>query len=141
MAVPAALLELGRSDPLAAIDRVVTHSFSTLAAKPSYPVPGVWLRGGARALMRQVFAHGGDPMLFHTDFAACHAYANGLQAAAQVRCPAHLLLARFDQMTPTQAAQPLAAALKASVQTLDAGHFLMQECPDGVLLALRQALA
>jgi pimeloyl-ACP methyl ester carboxylesterase len=141
MKVTPALLELGRSDPLAAIDRVVTFSFSTLAPKPSYPGPGVWLRGGGRALMRQVLAHGRDPMLFHTDFSACDRYANGFQAAAQIRCPVHLVLGTFDQMTPTIAAQALAKALDATVHTVPAGHFLMQECPDDVLAALRQALA
>jgi pimeloyl-ACP methyl ester carboxylesterase len=120
---------------------VVMYSFSTLAAKPSYPGPGVWLRGTARALMRQVLAHGHDPLLFHTDFAACDRYTSGLQAAERVRCPAHLVLAQLDRMTPTKAAQALAGALKAGVQTVPAGHFLMQECPDGVLQALRRALA
>jgi len=141
MPVPALLLALGKADTLAAIDDVVVHSFSTLAAKPSYPGPGVWLRGSARALMRLVFAHGRDPLLFHTDFAACNAYAHGLQAAGQVSCPSHLVLAQFDRMTPTKAAQELARALKATVHTVPAGHFLMQECPDGVLSALRKALA
>ena len=45
-----------RDAPHKAIDMVVTYSFSTLAAKPSYPGPGVWLRGSARGLMRQVLA-------------------------------------------------------------------------------------
>ena len=48
MAVPQALLELSITAPLKAIDRVVMFSLSTLAAKPSYPGPGVWLRGAAR---------------------------------------------------------------------------------------------
>jgi pimeloyl-ACP methyl ester carboxylesterase len=141
MPVPQALLDLGKSDPLAAIDRVVMYSFSTLAAKPSYPGPGVWLRGSGRALMRQVLAHGHDPLLFHTDFAACHAYGHGLEAATLVRCPAHLVLGQFDQMTLPKGAQAAAAALKAPVHTVPAGHFLMQECPDGVLNALRLSLA
>ena len=141
MPVPQALLELGRTDPLAAIDRVVMYSYSTLAAKPSYPGPGVWLRGAGRALMRQVLARGRDPLLFHTDFAACNAYSQGLAAAAQVRCPAHLVLAQFDQMTLPKGAQAVAAALKAPVHSVPAGHFLMQECPDAVLAAVRQALA
>ena len=140
MPVPAVLLDLGKTDPLAAIDRVVMYSHSTLAAKPSYPGPGVWLRGSARALMRQVLAHGRDPMLFHTDFAACNAYTHGLDAAAGVRCPAHLVLGSADQMTLPKGAKLVAAALKATVHTVPAGHFLMQECPDGVLNALRTAL-
>ena len=133
-------MSLGKSDPMAAIDRVVTFSFSTLAAKPSYPGPGVWLRGAGRALMRQVFAQGADPLLFHTDFAACNNYRNGLAAAALVRCRASLVLGQFDQMTWVKGAEAVAALLKADVHTVPAGHFLMQECPDGVLNALRKAL-
>jgi len=140
MPVPAVLLELGQRDPLAAIDRVIVYSFSTLAAKPSYPGPGVWLRGSGRALMRQVLARSADPLLFYKDFAACNNYANGLDAAAKVRCASHLVLGQFDQMTLAAGAQAVAAALKATVQTVPAGHFLMQECPDGVLNAVRQAL-
>lgn len=141
MTVPEVLLELGRSDPLAAIERVVRFSFSTLAPKPSFPGPGIWLRGSSRALMRLVLAHGRDPLLFHTDFAACHAYAHGLQAAERVRCPAHLVLADADHMTPVRATREIAAALRAAVHPVPAGHFLMQECPDGVLNVLRKALA
>jgi pimeloyl-ACP methyl ester carboxylesterase len=141
MAVPKALLDLSIAAPLKAIDRVVTFSFSTLAAKPSYPGPGVWLRGAGRQLMRQVLHHQGNVALFHNDFAACDRYANGLQAAALVRCPAHLVLARDDQMTPTRATKEIAAVLNAQVHTVQAGHFLMQECPDGVLNAMRAALA
>lgn len=140
MAVPKALLELSIAAPLQAVDRVVSFSFSTLAAKPSYPGPGVWLRGGGRQLMRQVLRHQGDATLFHTDFAACDRYANGLQAASRVRCPASLVLARQDQMTPNRAATALAAALKAQVFTVGAGHALMQESPDAVLNAVRTAL-
>jgi pimeloyl-ACP methyl ester carboxylesterase len=140
MPVPQALLDLSKSDPLAAIDRVVTFSFSTLAAKPSYPGPGVWLRGAARALMRQVLAAQGDSSLFHTDFAACNGYTAGLQAAATVTCPAHLVLGAFDQMTLPKGARAVAEALKASVHTVPAGHHLMAECPDAVLHALRVVL-
>jgi len=140
MPVPQALLDLGRSDTLAAIDRVVMFSHSSLAAKPSYPGPGVWLRGGARALMRQVLAHGRDPLLFFNDFAACNAYERGLDAAARVRCPAHLVLGELDQMTQPKGSAAVAAALKATVHRVPAGHFLMQECPDAVLNAVRLAL-
>ena len=140
MPVPQALLDLSRTDVRAAIDRVVMFSFSTLAAKPSYPGPGVWLRGAARALMRQVMAAQGDAQLFHTDFSACNAYTAGLEAAARVSCPASLVLGQFDQMTLPTRAREVAARLKANVHSVPAGHFLMQECPDPVLAALRTAL-
>jgi pimeloyl-ACP methyl ester carboxylesterase len=141
MPVPAALLDLGKSDVLAAIDRVVMYSFSTLAAKPSYPGPGVWLRGAGRQLMRQVMAAGGDPLLFFKDFSACNDYRGGLDAAARVACPAHLVLAEQDQMTLPKNARALVEALKAAVHRVPGGHYLMQEQPDAVLNALRKALA
>jgi pimeloyl-ACP methyl ester carboxylesterase len=140
MPVPQALLDLSLGDVGAAIDRVVTFSFSTLAAKPSYPGPGVWLRGAARGLMHQVMAAQGDTRLFHSDFSVCNAYTTGLEAAARVRCPAVLVLGRHDQMTLPRGAQAVAQVLKAEVHTVAAGHFLMQEAPDAVLNALRPFL-
>jgi pimeloyl-ACP methyl ester carboxylesterase len=141
MPVTDALLGTSRDAPHKAIEMVITYSFSTLAAKPSYPGPGVWLRGSARGLMRQVLAHGGDPLLFHTDFAACNEYEGGLAATQHVRCASHLILGAADQMTPPRSAREIGAALKATVHTVPGGHFLMQECPDEVLGAMRQALA
>jgi pimeloyl-ACP methyl ester carboxylesterase len=140
MPVPAALLELSLRDPLAAIDRVVAFSLSTLAAKPSYPGPGVWLHGGARQLMRLVQAHQGDPRLFHTDFSACDGYVGGLEAASQVRASASLVLAARDQMTLPRGAREVAARLSARVHDVPGGHYLVHEQPDAVLAALRTAL-
>jgi pimeloyl-ACP methyl ester carboxylesterase len=91
--------------------------------------------------MRQVLAHGGDALLFHTDFSACNDYRNGLAAAERVRCPSHLIVGAADQMTPPRATREIAAALKATVHTVPAGHFLMQEAPDAVLAAMRKALS
>ena len=141
MPVSAALLEASREVPHKAIDMVVTYSFSTLAAKPSYPGPGVWLRGSARGLMHQVLTHGGDPLLLHTDFVACNGYAGGLAAAERVRCASHLILGSFDQMTPPRSTRDIAVALKATLHLVPAGHFVMQESPDPVLNAMRKALA
>ena len=144
MPVPQALLDLGHTDTLAAIDRVVMFSFSTLAAKPSYPGPGMWTRGAARALMRQVLTTSKmaktDANLFVTDFSACNAYSRGLEAAAGVRCPATLVLGAHDQMTMPKAAREVAQRLKARVVTVNAGHFPMVEAPDPTLAALRDAL-
>jgi pimeloyl-ACP methyl ester carboxylesterase len=139
MPVPQALLDLSKTNTAAAIDRVVMFSFSTLAAKPSYPGPGVWLRGAARGLMHQVVAQG-EKDLFHTDFVVCNNYSNGLAAAEAVRCPSALVLGQFDQMTPPKGATEVAKRLKAQLHTVPAGHFLMQESPDPVLNALRSLL-
>ena len=140
MPVPQPLLDLSLADPHAAIDRVVSFSFSTLAAKPSYPGPGVWLRGAGRALMRQVLAAQGNPRLFHNDFSACNEYSVGMAAAERVQCPAALVLGLLDQMTSPKGAVAVAERLKATVHTVPAGHYLIQESPDPVLNALRDLL-
>ncbi len=103
----------------------------------------MWLHGSNRALMRRTLALAERQQglnLFVHDFGVCDRYANGLQAAAQVRCPVSLILGARDQMTTPKATAEIAAALKARIVTLPCGHSLMAEAPDGVLQALREAL-
>jgi pimeloyl-ACP methyl ester carboxylesterase len=140
MRVSQVLLDLSRDDPLAAIDMVVTFSHSTLAAKPSYPGPGSWLRGGSKALMRKVQASSSHSSLFHHDFSVCNNYEGGSLAAKSVRCPATLILGNADQMTQPKQAREIALALKATVYELDAGHSLMTEAPERLLSVLRTVL-
>ena len=140
MKVSDALLATARDTPLKAIDMVNAFSHSGWAAKPSYPGPGAWLHGGSRALMRRTLA--GHPAfnLFEHDFRACDRYANGLEAAAKITCPASLLIGERDQMTLPKQTAALAEALKAKVSRLPAGHALMAEAPEQMLSALRAAL-
>jgi len=140
MKVSAGLLTTAQERPLEAIDMVNAYSHSTFAAKPSYPAPGNWLHGANRALMRRVQAGQRDINLFAHDFGVCNAYANGLEAASQVRCASHLVLGEQDQMTMPKAAAAIAAALSAKITTLPGGHALMQEAPDGLLRALQLAV-
>ena len=141
MKVSDALLATGHDTPLRAIDMVNAFSLSTIAAKPSFPGPGMWLHGSNRVLMQRLQAADPAPNLFEHDFRVCDAYANGLQAAAQLRCPVHCILGERDQMTSAKSGRELAAVLRATVQLLPAGHSLMAEAPDAVLNAVRQALA
>ena len=152
MKVSDALLATAKRAPLQAIDMVNAFSISTLAAKPSYPAPGMWLHGSNRALMRRVLAGahaagavdvmgGAVANLFHHDFSICDQYSNGLQAAALVQAPATLVLGAHDQMTPPRGSHALATALRARTVTLPTGHSIAAEDPDGLLAALRQALA
>ncbi len=144
MKVSDALLATARDHPLRAIDMVNAFSHSTFAPKPSFPGPGMWLHGSNRALMRRIQAGanrgGWQGNLFEHDFRLCDAYAGGLDAAARVRCPATLVLGARDQMTPARAARDIAAALKARIITLPAGHALMTEAPNALIDALREAL-
>jgi len=144
MKVSDALLATARDEPLRAIDMVNVFSHSSIANKPSFPGPGMWLHGGNRALMRRMLAGARGLVgmnLFEHDFRVCNGYANGLQAAAKLRCPVTLVLGQHDQMTSPKNTREIAAALHAHVITLSAGHTLMTEAPDGVLNALRGAIA
>jgi pimeloyl-ACP methyl ester carboxylesterase len=141
MKVSDALLSTAREAPLKAIDMVNALSISTPASKPSYPGPGSWVHGSNRALMRNMHDGQKELNLFEHDFRLCDAYAGGTAAMAKVKCPTTLIVGERDQMTPPKATKELVAALKAKVVTVPTGHHLMAEAPDGVLVALRGALA
>jgi len=144
MKVSEALLNTAATAPLKAIDMVNAFSISTLAAKPGYPGPGMWLHGSNRALMRRILngpnATGCTVNLFHHDFSVCDRYDGGLDAAAKVSAQVTLVLGSQDQMTPPRATRDIATALKARVVQLAAGHSIPAEAPDGLLDALRTAL-
>jgi pimeloyl-ACP methyl ester carboxylesterase len=140
MKVSDALLSTASDAPMKAIDMVNVFSHSGIAAKPSYPGPGNWLRGGSRALMRRVQAGQQSVNLFHHDFSVCNEYAGGFEAAQKVRCPVNLIIGDRDQMTSPKQSREIAQALKARVHSVDAGHSLMTEAPEQVLAALRIAL-
>ena len=80
--------------------------------------------------------------VLYADFCACDAYGTGLEAAANIKCPALLILGKRDQMAPMKAAQALAARIPnaRTVALEGAGHALMSEQPDAVLDALIEHL-
>ena len=136
MKVSDALLATARDDEVAAIDMVNIWSHAGIAPKPSSPGPGFSLLGGSRRLMQRMSAINPDA-LFHTDFAACNAYANGGAAAGAVRCPTLFIFGARDVMTPPRSTKALTGAIAhGKVVTVDAGHALMAEQPDAVLDAL-----
>jgi len=139
MKVSDALLATARDDPSRAIAMVNAFSHSSLASKPSYPGPGAWLRGGSSALMHRIQTDA-EGNLFEHDFRVCDAYAGGMEAAARVTCKAHLIVGSRDVMTPAKATKELAGTLNAAVTRIVSGHALMQEAPDAVLNAMRQAI-
>lgn len=136
MKVSDALLATARDDEAAAIDMVNIWSHSTLAHKPSSPAPGFSVMGGAQRLMARMSAIN-PAQLFHTDFSACNAYANGEAAASSVRCPVLFIFGKQDMMTPPRSTKLLTGAIAhGKVVQVDAGHSLMSEQPDAVLDAL-----
>ena len=150
MPVSDALLATSATDPLKAIDMVVAFAHARLAGEPGNPGPGTWHHGASRQLSRRILERsrgvaGCEHNLFHHDFSLCNRYARGLEAADAVaaagRTRSHLLLARRDRMTLPKAAAEVGRRLGARTHLLDLpGHDLMQEDPEGLLRALREAL-
>lgn len=134
MKVSGTLLDASRDDVQAAIDMVTIWSHSPIAQKPSCSVPGFHAMGGSRRLMQRIAEQSMAPV-FYIDLSACNAYSNGEAAARSIQCPALLLLAKRDVMTPPKASALLQLALAQcrTVQFEDCGHALMAEQPDAVL--------
>jgi len=137
MRVSPDLLEAARSRESEAQRMINIWSHAASAHYPSNPGPGFWVSGGNLRLMQRQ-----KRGALQADFAACDAYAAGLERAARVKCPALFLLGARDAMTPARAASELAKAVPhAMVRILaDGGHNLMGEKPDEVLDTLVEFL-
>ena len=138
MRVSPELLDATRDNEPLAQDMVNIWSHSAYAHYPSNPGPGFWVMGENLRLMQRQ-----KPGVMHVDFAACNAYAAGMERAGQINCPALFVLGRRDVMTPARAVRELAKAVRGArvVEVAGAGHALMAEKPDQVLDALIPFLA
>jgi pimeloyl-ACP methyl ester carboxylesterase len=145
MPVSPALLETSLNQPLQAIDMVNTFSHSMLAPPPSTLGPGTWLYGSSKALMRRIQASNTAFNLFFTGFTACNDYKSGLASVSIASAAMLFIVGKSDQMTPPKAAQTLinaatAAEKRVTVAAIAAGHQMMAEAPDDVLMALQAFL-
>jgi len=137
MTVSDELMDAARHNDHAAYEMINGWSFSAARQLGGNAVPGFWMTGNSMRLMERT-----PPGVLAADLAACHAYANGLAAAAAVLCPALLITGARDLMAPPRNAQALIASL-ADVRVVElarSGHALMAEEPDAVLDALRTFL-
>ncbi|MEO8674776.1 MAG: alpha/beta hydrolase [Casimicrobiaceae bacterium] len=123
----------GRNEHLA-FELINGWSFSAGRQLGGNAVPGMWMTGNAMRLMERT-----RPNVLAIDLNACHAYANGLAAAAAVTCPVLAITGARDIMAPPRNAQALILALKEPqvVALPRSGHALMAEEPHAVLDALR----
>lgn len=137
MTVSDELMDAARRDDHAAYEMINGWSFSAARQLGGNAVPGFWMTGNAMRLMERT-----PSGVLAVDLAACHAYANGLAAAAAVRCPTLVITGGRDLMAPPRNAQALIAALTdvRVVELSGSGHALMAEEPDAVLDALRAFL-
>ncbi|HTS20508.1 MAG TPA: alpha/beta hydrolase [Casimicrobiaceae bacterium] len=137
MPVSEVLLDAARRDDHMALELINGWSFSPSDQLGGNRMPGVWMAGNGLRLMER-----SRPGVLHADLVACHSYAEGLAAAAKIRCPALVVLGQRDQMAPAKGAAALIAALpdQRTLAIPDCGHSLMVEAPDAVLDALREFL-
>ena len=136
MAVAGALLDAAKAGSHAAFDMITLWGHRMGAQLGGNPAPGMWMTGGGVRLLERSL-----PGVLHNDLNACNEYRHGLETAAKVACPAHLVLGREDVMAPPRAARDLIAALPVVrvTELADCGHMLMAEQPDAVRDALAAA--
>lgn len=118
----------------AAVAMITAWGFSADAALGGNPSPGLWFTGGGKRLLER-----SRPGVLHADLFACNAYETGEAAAARIRCPALVVAGGADRMSPAKAGRALAGLISGAViEVLDgAGHMLMAERPEAVLVALK----
>ena len=132
MKVGEAFMEAARKNEQTAFDMETIWGHAAQVPLGGNPNPGMWMYGDTLARLARL-----APGVLYNDLKACNDYAAGLSSAAKVKCPVLMILGKRDVMTPTRAAQELAAALKAKTAVIDfSGHSLMAEAPDATLDAL-----
>jgi pimeloyl-ACP methyl ester carboxylesterase len=127
------LLAAAKEEPERAYQMMTAWAHGTSAKMGGHPVPGLWMTGGTLALFAR-----NQPGVLYADLEACRAWKSGPEAARKMRCPALVIIAANDIMTPARSGQELAGLIAGSraVTIGDCGHMLLAEAPDAVLDAL-----
>jgi pimeloyl-ACP methyl ester carboxylesterase len=133
MKVSESFLDAARRNDPSAYDMETIWGHAAQVPFSGNPNPGMWMYGDTLARLSRL-----APGVLHRDLAACNAYAEGLESAGKVKCPALFVLGARDMMTPPKSAQALAKAIPDSrtVTIAFSGHSLMAEAPDATLDAL-----
>jgi pimeloyl-ACP methyl ester carboxylesterase len=127
------LLSAAKEEPERAYLMMTAWAHAAVAKLGGNPAPGMWMTGGTLALFAR-----NRPGVLYADLKVCSAWTSGLEAARKIRCPALVVIAGNDVMTPAKAGRELANVIPAgkSVVIADCGHMLLAEAPDAVLDAL-----
>jgi pimeloyl-ACP methyl ester carboxylesterase len=130
MRVSPRLLEQARDNRQEAIEMLNYWGYSRSAQLGGSDTPGNWMLAGGMRLMERA-----APGVIYADLKACDDYAQGLEEAARVACPALLILGERDRLTPSRSAGALASALPHSETVVleGSGHALLAEKPEHVL--------
>ena len=137
MLVGEPLLSAAELNKHAAVDMIMLYGHAYCSQLGGNPVAGINIVNSSMRLLERAL----DGRLF-ADLNACNEYTNGLQAAANIKAPATLILGEQDKMTPPAAAGPLLEALhNVQLELLkNCGHMMLTEQPELVHQALIAAL-
>ncbi|MHA1529386.1 MAG: alpha/beta fold hydrolase [Alphaproteobacteria bacterium] len=127
------LLEAAAANDPKAYDMMTAWGHGAGAKMGRNKVPGIWMLGGARALLAR-----SRPGVLHTGLKACDDWRSGAVAAGRIACPTVAVFATQDVMTPLNKGRELAGRIADCKQVVirDCGHMMMQEAPDASLDAL-----
>ena len=127
------LLGAAKEEPERAYAMMTAWAHGAGAKMGGNPAPGMWMTGGTLALFAR-----NQPGVLHADLEACAAWTSGPEAARKVRCPALVIVAANDIMTPAKAGRELAGIIPGgrAVTIENCGHMLLAEAPDALLDAL-----
>ncbi len=136
MPVHPQLLADARDNLPAAAALMTAWSHGNPAHVGLHPTPGLWMLGGARALVER-----SRPGVLETDFFACANYEGAMAAAGEVTCPSTVIIGASDKMTPPRAGLELAERLQEStvISLANVGHMMMVENPTEVKRILLKA--
>ncbi|MFO1145613.1 MAG: alpha/beta hydrolase [Rhodospirillales bacterium] len=133
MPVHPALLQAAQDNRPEAIAMVNLWGHGQRAQLGGCPVPGLWMTGLGQRLLERA-----GPGVLHAGLVVCDGYRDGAERAAEVPCPARVIVGARDLMTPAKAGRALAAMIPNAVASVipAAGHMLMIERPGETLDAL-----
>jgi len=131
------LLAAARGGDHLAYDLVTTWGYGRPAQIGHHRAPGFWMTGAGLRLLEA-----SRNQVLGADMAAADAYKDGLASAAQIACPALLVVGAEDRMTPAKAGRKLGAAIAGAevVELPGVGHMMMIEAPDATLDAMKKVL-
>lgn len=137
MPVHERLLAAAQANAHGAIDMLNIWGHSQAGQIGGVGAPGLWKTGSALRLWEQA-----APGVIYADLKACNDYKEGPTHAAQIACPALVIIGDRDIMTPPSAGRKLASAIAGArtVTIRNSGHALLEEQPNAVLDALTEVL-
>ena len=137
MPVHPELVTTAGTDLPAAAALMAAWSFDRPAHLGLNPTPGMWMLGGARALVEN-----GRPGALSADFEAVMAYQPST-VAATVSCPVTIVIGLGDKMTTPASARALAQTLTNPklIELAGTGHMMMLENPRAVRSILKETVS